>query len=187
MQLRTSARLLASAGALLLAATLSSCGFDYATDRVYTPAAGVNNRDADVDVLGAVVVAAQDDSGTFIASFANNLQDEAATVDSMTSFAGTDADAASSAPLKVKAFDPIQIPPGGLVNLASVGGIPVSGTFTVGQFVTVNITFGDGESVEVQVPTVTNCGEFAGLDTSKGSKSADATDQCGATGAPAAE
>jgi hypothetical protein len=187
MQLRTSARLLASAGALLLAATLSSCGFDYATDRVYTPAAGVNNRDAKVDVLGAVVVAAQNDSGTFIASFANNEQDETASVDSMTGSAGASGDTADSSPLKVEEFDPIQIPPGGLVNLASDGGIAVSGTFVVGQFVTVNITFGDGDSVEMRVPTVTNCGEFEGLDISKGTKSSEATDQCGATGAPAAE
>ncbi len=49
MQLRMPARLLASVGALALAATLSSCGFDYATDREYTPTAGVNDRDAQVE------------------------------------------------------------------------------------------------------------------------------------------
>jgi hypothetical protein len=181
MQLRTSARLLASAGALLLAATLSSCGFDYATDRVYTPAAGVNDRDAKVDVLGAVVVAAQDDSGTFIASFANNNQEDTATVTSIAPGEGDDNS------LKIESFDPIEIPAGGLVNLATEGGIPVTGDFTVGSFLDLKITFGDGESVEMQVPSVTNCGEFEGLDTSKGSQSADSTEQCGATGAPSEE
>src|ERR1700760_4438225 len=89
MQLRMSPRVLAAAGALALATVLSSCGFDYATDRVYTPGAGVNDRDADVDVLAAVVVSAQEGSGTFIASFANNDQDNPATV---TSIAGADDD-----------------------------------------------------------------------------------------------
>ena len=42
---------------LPLAAALTSCGFDYPTDRVNTIAAGTNNREADVDVLGARVVA----------------------------------------------------------------------------------------------------------------------------------
>ena len=52
-------RLLATAVAVLaLAVPLSSCGFDYATDRDYTPAGGANNREGDVDVLSAVVVSA---------------------------------------------------------------------------------------------------------------------------------
>ena len=41
----TSARRHCAALALLLAAPLSSCGFDLATNRVYTPAAGVKDRD----------------------------------------------------------------------------------------------------------------------------------------------
>ena len=63
MHTRRSLRLVA--GALVLALPLlSSCGFGKATDRVYTQAAGTNNRDADVHVLSAVIVAAQPDSGT---------------------------------------------------------------------------------------------------------------------------
>ena len=50
MQTRRSLRLVA--GALVLALPLlGSCGFGKATDRVYTPAAGTNDRDGDVDVL----------------------------------------------------------------------------------------------------------------------------------------
>ena len=64
---------LASAGALVLATvTLSSCGFNYATDKVYTPAEGVNNRDSRVDVLNAAIVATEDGKGTFVASLSNN-------------------------------------------------------------------------------------------------------------------
>ena len=69
-------RLLVSAATVVaLAAPLSSCGFDYATDRVYTPGSGANNREGDVDVLSAVVVSAAEGSGTFVASLANNSPD----------------------------------------------------------------------------------------------------------------
>ena len=55
MQTRRSLRL--AVGALVLALPLlGSCGFDKATDKVYTPAAGTNDRDGDVDVLSAVIV-----------------------------------------------------------------------------------------------------------------------------------
>ena len=73
-----------AAGALLLAAPLSSCGFDNATERVYTPAAGANNRDATVDVLGAVIVSAEEGSGTFVATFVNNDQVEDGVVEGIT-------------------------------------------------------------------------------------------------------
>jgi hypothetical protein len=47
MQLRP---LATAAAVLALAVPLSSCGFDYATDRDYTPGSGANNRDGVVDV-----------------------------------------------------------------------------------------------------------------------------------------
>lgn len=154
-----------TAGALVLAATplLSSCGFNYATDRVYTPATGVNDRDASVDVLGAVIVSAQDDSGTFIASFANNKALDPASVESMAGGQGSN--------LTVEPFSPVKIPAGGLVNLATAGGFHVSGSFKAGDFVPVSITFGSGETVDLQVPVVTDDGYYAGLDTSGQSSS----------------
>jgi hypothetical protein len=157
MQLRPSARLLASVGALALAATLSSCGFNYATDRVYTPAAGTNMRDADVDVLNGIVVSAQEGSGTFVASFANNDEVNRATV---ASIEGTDDDAA----LKVKDFTPIELGPGQLVNLATDGGVPLEGEFAPGDVVSVTVTLGDGDSVDMDVPIYPPCGAFEGLD-----------------------
>ncbi len=182
MQLRQSARLLAVAGALVLAApVLTSCGFDYATDRDYTPAAGVNDRDATVDVLGAVVVSAEANSGTFIASFANNLQDQDATV---TSIAGAGDDAA----LKFADFEPIEIPAGGLVNLATDDqGIEVTGTFEAGYSIDLTITTGDGQTIDMTVPTVANCNEYAGLDQSADADSAAAAEQCVAETAGPAE
>src|SRR5690349_21028610 len=97
-------------GVLVLAApVLSSCGFDYATDRVNTVASGVNNRDKTVDVLGAVVVAAQPDSGTFIATLSNNSQTKSASLTSITGSGGNTVSADD--------FAPIDVAPGGMVNL----------------------------------------------------------------------
>jgi hypothetical protein len=151
-------RTLATAACVLAvgAPALSSCGFDYATDRIYTPATGVNNREASVDVLGAVIVSAQDGSGTFIASFANNETTEAATVEGIAGDDGSDLTTSSSAP--------IEVPPGGFVNLAEEGGIKVTGELSAGDFVPVVVELGTGESIDMKVPVVTNCGYYEGLD-----------------------
>ena len=155
------------------APALTSCGFDYATDRIYTPATGVNSREASVDVLGAVIVSAEDNSGTFIASFANNNSLEPATVKTLQ---GVD-----QAQVTSDEFAPIQVPPGGLVNLADGDGIPVQGEFAAGEFLPVTLQFGSGEEVEVDIPVVTNCGYYEGLD------GRPSVDQCEPPEAPPAE
>lgn len=159
MQLRRSARLLTAAGALLLAApVLASCGFDYATDRPYTPGTGTNQNEGQVDVLAAVIVSAEDGSGTLVASFSNNVAGEPATV---TEVAGAGDDAA----LVVGDVEPIEIEGGGVVNLADAETpITITGDFTTGQFLTLSFTFGDGETVTLDVPSVADCYEYAGLD-----------------------
>jgi hypothetical protein len=151
-------RTLAKAACLLAvsAPVLTSCGFDYATDRIYTPATGVNNRDGSVDVLGAVIVSAEEGSGTFIASFSNNDALEPASVDQL--------EGIDQAQLTASSFPPIEVPPGGLVNLADEGGIEVTGEFEAGQFVPIELQFGGGDPIEMDVPVVTNCGYYEGLD-----------------------
>ena len=170
MQLRMSARVLAAAGALALATVVSSCGFDYATDRVYTPGAGVNERDSSVGVLGAVIVSAQEGSGTLVASFANNSETDPATVSTIAG-SGDDADVTATD------FQPIQIKPGGLVNLATDGGVVLTGKGdSSGALVTLAIAFGDGESVTMDIPVVPPCHEYEGLDTS--GDGSGTTDEC---------
>jgi hypothetical protein len=141
-------------GALLISPVLSSCA--EATDRIYTPAAGVQNRAEDVDVLNAVIVSAEHGSGTFVASFVNNSTDEDATVEGLE---GTD----TANPVTADTPN-VQIPPRGLVNLATEGGIEVTGEFGAGETVPVAISFGDGSTVEMRVPVVTNCDIWEGLD-----------------------
>lgn len=154
MHLRPPARLLAAGGALALATVLSSCGFDYATDRPYTPAAGGNDQTLEMDVLGAVVVSGQDGSGTFVASFSNNYQDETASVVSL-----------SGEGLEFEDFGPIEIEAGELVNIEDEG-VVVTGDLGPGDVVTLQIGFGDGTNTELEVPVVPPCDEFEGLDVS---------------------
>ena len=149
---------LALGGLLLAAPLLTSCGFNYATDRVYTAANGVNDREASVDVLGANIVSAQDNSGTFIATFSNNDPRKSNTVESLAGADGTT--------IQAESFSPITVKPGGLVNLSAQGGIPVSGSFKAGDFVPVTVSFGNGERATMQVLVVPDSGEYAGLDIS---------------------
>jgi hypothetical protein len=157
MQLRP---LATAAAVLALAAPLSSCGFDYATERDYTPASGANNRDGDVDVLSAVVVSAAEGSGTFVASLSNNDAQEKQT------FTGVSGDDGAS--IEAADFSPIEIPAGGLVNLADPpADIVLTGDFTAGDVVPLAIDFGNGERVMLNVPVVADdTGYWEGMDAS---------------------
>lgn len=156
MQPRRSLALTVAALALT-APALTSCGFDYATDRYYTPANGANNRDGAVDVLGAVIVSTQPGSGTFIASLSNNSTSEAA---SFSELAPTEGGGAT-----VAEFEPVEIPAGGLVNLAEPPAeIEVTGDFEAGDWVELALGFDNGERAVVEVPVVDNHGYFEGLD-----------------------
>ena len=153
-------RLLVSAATVVaLAAPLSSCGFDYATDRDYTPGSGANNREGDVDVLSAVVVSAAEGSGTFIASLSNNGSEKEET---FTAVAGQDGTVTAAE------FDPVTIPAGGLVNLAEPpADIVLTGDFTAGDVVPLTVDFGNGQRVSLNVPVVSDeTGYWEGMDAS---------------------
>jgi hypothetical protein len=153
-------RLLVTAAAVVaLAAPLSSCGFDYATDRDYTPGSGANNREGAVDVLSAVVVSAAEGSGTFVASLSNNESEEEQT---FTAVAGEDASVTAAE------FEPIAITPGGIVNLAEpAAGIVLTGDFKAGDVVPLTVDFGNGERVSLNVPVVADdTGYWEGMDAS---------------------
>jgi hypothetical protein len=149
-----------TAGALVLSlGGLTSCGFDLMTDEPYTPGVGTNDRDGQVAVLSAVVVAAQPNEGTFVVTLSNTSASQAA---SLTGLAGTD--------LEVDEFEPVEIDPLGVVNLADEGGIQVSGDFDGGQVLPVTLTYESGDSTTVNVPVVTACGPYVGLDLTEDSE-----------------
>jgi hypothetical protein len=171
MQPRRSLRLVA--GALVLALPLlGSCGFGKATDRVYTPAAGTNDRDGVVKVLSAVIVAAQPDSGTFLASLSNSSTDTDYT---LTGVAGN----GDWSDLKVEPSDlSIDVPARGFVNLVDEDPITVAGDFDPGRVAELTLTFDSGDTVTMDVPVVYACNAYAGLDGSASapSESASPTD-----------
>lgn len=154
MQLRRSLALVS--GALLLTASVSSCGFDLATDRVNTITPGTTDRDGTVDVLNAVIVSAEEGSGVFITTLVNNDLEEQASLDGL---AADDAEA-----VQVEEFTPITLDANGIVNLADEEGIPVTGEFQAGDVVPMTLQLSGGQVVQVKVPVVWNCEEFAGLD-----------------------
>ncbi len=153
MQFRRSLALTTAAVALATSG-LSSCGFDYATDRYYTPSVGTNDHDGTVKVLAAVVVSTEPGSGTFIASLNNRDQD---TDISLTELSLTD-----GTPVEL---EPIVVPKGGLVNLAEpAADLELTGEFEAGNFVEVSLGFDNGERVVMDVPVVENDGYYADLD-----------------------
>ncbi len=153
------------AGVLVLALPLlSSCGFNKATDRVFTPGEGINNRDGVVDVLSAVVVSAQAGSGTFLASLSNNSSTDENSLEGL-------AGAGEWQDLTVDEVDPVDLTARGFANLAEEGGIHLSGNFQPGDVVRLTLTFSSGDSVTMNVPVIFACDEYTGLDTSGGEAS----------------
>lgn len=139
-------------GALLLAApVLTSCGFDYATDRVNDHTAGSTDHGAAVDVLNALVVAAEPNSGTLLGLLSNNDDQEHA----LTSLTGPE-----DAPVD---FDEVEIPADGSAQLADAG-VRIDGAFEAGDFIDLTLTFDNGDEVAIAVPVVTACGQYEGLD-----------------------
>ncbi|MDO7867791.1 hypothetical protein [Nocardioides jiangxiensis] len=160
---------LIGAGALLLAApALASCT-EQATDHIYTAAVGTNDRDASVDVLNAVIVAndATPGKGTLVVTLVNNRVVPAGSTED-----ATDKLVAVTGDVKGTVAEPVAIPAGDHVVLATATstvpatapGIPVTGTFKLGDFVDVEFDFADAKAVTLQVPVVENRAgsQFAG-------------------------
>ncbi|GAB2974839.1 hypothetical protein [Nocardioides montaniterrae] len=156
---RRSSAIAAPVLGVLLAASMSACGFHYPTDRVNTISAGVNNRDASVDALGIRVLASAPDQGRLIGALSNQENSDASL------------SAVSGDGLKVAAFKPVQVAPMAGINLATDVSDPieVSGTFMPGTTLTnVQLTFtrgGKTETIEMDVPVVKPCHFYTAVPT----------------------
>ena len=141
----------AAAVALVVTAPLlSSCGVNFGaqTDKVYNPSAGVDDRSGNVNVLNALVVSGSTGSGTVIATLVNENQTKA---DQLTSVAGAGADTS----LEVTPGGTTDIPPAGLLNLATDGQIFVQGTSVVpGGYTEVTFSFANAKAITVDAPVV---------------------------------
>jgi copper(I)-binding protein len=157
MQLRRPLALMTAALVLSLGG-LTSCGFDKATDRPYTPGEGTNASNGQVDVLSAVVVAAQPNQGTLVLTLVNRSDQD------------TSLNGVSGADLEVDEFEPVELGPREAVNLADEGGILVSGDFDAGQMLPLTLAYADGGTTELNVPVVTACDHYLGLDLTEDSE-----------------
>ena len=194
-------RKLALAAGLVCLATpvLSSCGFDYATDRPNVISnGGFDQTGNGMRVLASRIVADRDDHGIFVATIAlNPTADAVADAKDAPKLTALGAREGSNSQLTASSFSPIAVTSTGAVNLAdpSVGGIPVTGDFEAGSIVPVTLTFSDGETISVQTPVVTQCHEYASVapqaDTGRGQKgdgsepsSSASSDSSGSASAP---
>lgn len=139
-------------GALLASPLLGGCGFNYQTNRVNTISAGTNDQAGSVDVLGAVVIAGQDDVGLFVATLVNNNLTEPA---ELSALQPTEQVAPS------EGDEPVEIPAAGRTSLFQTGGIAVGGNFGAGDFVDVTLAFANGQVTTLSVPVVTPCRQFS--------------------------
>ena len=158
MHLRRPARSLAALTAVLaLAAPLSACGFDYATDRDVEYGSAPNYREGVVDVLSAVVVSGEEGSGTLVASLSNNSGEDEHTL------TGVSGDGITAGE-----FEPVAVAPDALVNLAEpAAGIVLTGELGAGDFVELTFDFDSGERATFDVPVVPDdSGYWEGLDVS---------------------
>jgi hypothetical protein len=155
-RLRTQ-RALAIAGLVAVATPLlSSCGFDYATDRPNTIANGGYHIYGDVHVLAARVVMPSEGTGTFVATITVDPQGEDTQLTSISSKDGT---------FTAPDFSPVDVAANGSVNLFTAGGIPITGDFAAGDAVPVTLTFSTGEPIEIDAIAVKQCYEYADVTT----------------------
>jgi hypothetical protein len=151
-RLRSHRLTLLAAGALLASPLLAGCGFNYQTDRINTVSAGTNDRSGTVDVLGAVVIAGQDDAGLFVATFVNKDTRDAIELDGVKETEQVQPTGSEK---------PIEIPPSGRVSLFQTGGLAVGGTFKAGEFVPVTVSFSNGQVTTVNVSVVPPCHQYS--------------------------
>lgn len=144
-------KLTLTVAALGLVGSMSSCGFDYATNRPNTIANGGYDITGEVHVMGARIVAPEDGTGTFIATLTTDATaEDAVTLDGISGEGVTASD-----------FEPVEIQPHGMVNFATEGGIPVTGDFAAGDAVPLTLSFSNGEEIEVSTIVVAQCHEYA--------------------------
>lgn len=140
---------------------MTACGFNIQTDQIYQPGVGVENRSGTVDVLAAVVVSAKDGTGTFVATLVNNDQDKAITLERV-----------QARDLNAQLAEPIEIPADGLVNMADLGAIEITGSdVAAGGFARVTLEFSNGQDATVNAPIVSDAGDYADVTLAGGSTS----------------
>lgn len=142
---------LAAASLAVVAPVLTSCGFDYATNRPNVIANGGYAIHGNVKVLAARIVASAPGAGAFVATISNRPQ----------ASGPVELTSVTAPGLTFTSFKPISVAPGDAVNLADKEGIATSGTFGAGDAVPVTLTFSNGTKVQLSTVVVTACHEYS--------------------------
>ena len=109
-----------------------------------------------------MIVAAQPDSGTFIASLSNNSPRPALRADRRRRRRRLERPEG-----RPRRTSRSTSPPRGFVNLVDEDPITVTGDFDAGQVAELTLTFDSGDTVTMDVPIVYACDTYAGLDPSQ--------------------
>lgn len=134
-------RIAVAATAVAAVPLVSACGFDVQTNQLYTPAEGPNNLSGSVDVLNAVVVSASDGSGTLAATLVDS---QGGPPDELLGVTGLGDDRDVRATLSGETA----VPRGGLLNLATEGGVTLEGADVVpGAVVRLRFSFAQAQAV----------------------------------------
>jgi hypothetical protein len=136
---------------------LSACAAA-ATNEIYTPSQGVNNRDGEVKVLHALVVSDGKDGGRLIAGLVNDNAEEPDTLTGVT--------AADGGSAQVELGDgETEIPADGLLQLADddAAQVLVKGV-TLGGYVRVTFSFQNAQDATLNVPVVAASDDFADVE-----------------------
>lgn len=142
---------------LPLVGALTSCAEEPRTNQVNTIGAGVNEREASVDVLGARILAFSDGKGRLIGTLVYNENGDEPPA-RLVEVLGTGVTVGTQEAA-------IEVPPNRSVNLSGddVAAIPVEGEFAPGDLVELTYSFDTDESVTLEVPVVKPCFQYADI------------------------
>ena len=154
---RPTALLVALVAALPALSACSASGRDAATSQVNQIVMGANNRDFDVDVLNAVIVAKTDGSGTFIATLVNNSSQADNSMTALEGEQGLTSRRSRPSRSRCGAWS---------TSPTTTRGSSSRVTSRLGQYVPLTVTLGDGTAIPVNTPVVPDSGYWTGLDQS---------------------
>ena len=138
---------------LLLAA---GCGanFDAQTNKIYQPAAGVNDQEGQVHAFNVLVVHSEG-RGTLIGALLN----KAARSDALVAVTGRSERSDLTAEIDGSQLD---LPPDQLAQIGDDGAVSISGEgLTLGASVEITLRFQNAGPVTVEVPVVARTGDYA--------------------------
>ena len=138
---------------LLLAA---GCGanFDAQTNKIYQPAAGVNNQEGQVHAFNVLVVHSEG-GGTLIGALLN----KAARSDALVEVTGRAGRSALTADI---AGSQLELPPDQLAQLGDDAAVSISGEgLNLGATVEITLRFQNAGPVTLEVPVVARSGDYA--------------------------